>query len=88
MNNDENTKNAAQDLENGITRKDQENLSQKALGNDDVNENPEENNNDILTTPRTSGTGSNNAAAAPDSLIVHEDKKGDDRYENGKDSES
>ncbi|MCX2476526.1 hypothetical protein OQZ33_19490 [Pedobacter sp. MC2016-05] len=73
------------DLKN--ERSDQEQLSQKALGNIDVNDQLDQSDNDILSTPKTSGTGSNNAAAAPDSLIVHEDKKGDERYEQGNEKE-
>ncbi|PWS29286.1 hypothetical protein DHW03_05565 [Pedobacter yonginense] len=69
-------------LENGNERKDQEQLNQKALGNDDIQPKPE-NNNDLLNTPKTTGTGSNPAGARPDSLIVHEDEEGDKRYEKG-----
>ena len=73
------------DLKN--ERSDQEQLSQKALGNTAIKNDPDQNDNDILSTPKISGTGSNNAAAAPDSLIVHEDKEGDDRYEQGNEQE-
>ncbi|WP_316796534.1 hypothetical protein [Pedobacter agri] len=66
-------------------RSDQEELSQKALGNTALDEHLEQNNTDILSTPKTSGTGSNPAGAAPESLIVHEDKEGDERYEQGTD---
>ena len=66
-------------------RLNQEELSQEALGNTAVKKHPEQNNNDLLSKPKISGTGSNNAGAAPDSLIVHEDKEGDDRYESGED---
>ncbi|AZI27349.1 hypothetical protein EA772_19140 [Pedobacter sp. G11] len=77
------TDNKNPELEND--RNDQEELSQKALGNTSVEEHPEQNNNDILSTPKISGTGSNNAGAAPESLIVHEDKYGEGRYEQGED---
>ncbi|RZK18679.1 MAG: hypothetical protein EOO86_09555 [Pedobacter sp.] len=77
------TKNDNAGLEN--ERSDQEELSQEALGNTAVEKHPEQNNNDLLSKPKISGTGSNNAAAAPESLIVHEDKDGNDRYESGED---
>lgn len=74
------------DLKN--ERSDQEELSQKALGNTAVGVNPDQNNNDILSTPKTSGTGGNNAAATPDSLIVHDDEEGEDRYEQSDDKDA
>jgi len=64
-------------------RKDPDQLSQIALGNDAVEITPERNNNDLLSVPKTSGTGSNPTAAAPESLIVHDDKTGKERYEDG-----
>lgn len=65
-------------------RKDQEQLSQQALGNTDLKETGEVSaNNDLLSTPKTTGTGGNPAGAAPNSLIVHEDESGEDRYEDG-----
>ncbi|RYD79857.1 MAG: hypothetical protein EOP55_03705 [Sphingobacteriales bacterium] len=78
-----NTDNLDSNLENGNERKDQEQLSQQALGNTDIEQHPDADNNDLLTVPKTTGTGSNLSSAAPDSLIVHEDKQGDDRYERG-----
>jgi hypothetical protein len=78
-----NTENDNKDLEKGNQRKDQEQLSQIALGNMVATETVQDNDNDILSTPKTSGTGSNLAAASPHSLIVHEDKKEKDRYEEG-----
>ncbi|PWS33854.1 hypothetical protein [Pedobacter paludis] len=78
-----NTDNTAAGLENGNERKDQEQLNQKALGNKDIEAHSEDNNNELLNIPKTTGTGSNPAAATPDSLIVHEDEKGDKRYEKG-----
>lgn len=65
--------------------KDQEQLSQQALGNTDVAETADvQANDDLLRTPKTTGTGGNPAGAAPKSLIVHEDESGEDRYEEGK----
>lgn len=65
-------------------RKDQEQLSQQALGNAEAGQTEDlSSNNDLLSTPVTTGTGSNPAAAAPKSLIVHEDESGEDRYEEG-----
>ena len=61
----------------------QQNSNQKALGNTDLPDKP----NDIHESTRelkTTGTGSNNAAATPESLIVHDKEEGDDRYENPK----
>jgi hypothetical protein len=78
-----NTENDSTDLEKGNQRKDQEQLSQIALGNTDAAETAQDNDNDLLSIPKTSGTGSNPAAAPPHSLIVHEDKKEKDRYEEG-----
>jgi hypothetical protein len=78
-----NTENDSTDLEKGNQRKDQEQLSQIALGNTDAAETAQNNDNDLLSIPKTSGTGSNPAAAPPHSLIVHEDKKEKDRYEEG-----
>lgn len=63
-------------------RSDQEELSQQALGNEAADAKPD-NNNDLLSTPKTSGTGSNNPSSTPHSLIVHEDKEGDEKYEQG-----
>jgi hypothetical protein len=78
-----NTENDSTDLEKGNQRKDQEQLSQIALGNTDAAETAQNNDNDLLSIPKTPGTGSNPAAAPPHSLIVHEDKKEKDRYEEG-----
>lgn len=65
-------------------RKDQEQLSQQALGNADAEQNNDLSaDNDLLSKPVTTGTGSNPAAAAPNSLIVHEDESGEKRYEEG-----
>ncbi|MFW0717672.1 hypothetical protein [Pedobacter sp. N23S346] len=65
-------------------RKDQEQLSQQALGNAEAGQTEDlSSNNDLLSTPVTTGTGGNPAAAAPKSLIVHEDESGVDRYEEG-----
>ncbi|MFD2288078.1 hypothetical protein GJU39_18710 [Pedobacter petrophilus] len=71
-------------LEDVNERKDQEQLSQQALGNAETE--PTEDlatDNDLLSTPVTTGTGSNPAAATPNSLIVHEDEDGENRYEEG-----
>ena len=76
-------KNKNSDLTND--RLNQEELSQEALGNTAIEKHPGQNNNDLLSTPKISGTGSNNAGATPDSLIVHEDKDGNERYEQGDD---
>ncbi|MGN8057425.1 hypothetical protein ACTJKN_14195 [Pedobacter sp. 22163] len=78
-----NTKNDRKDLEKGNLRKNQEQLNQIALGNTDIKNTPLTNNNDLLSLPKTDGTGSNPAAATPHSLIVHEDEKDKDRYEEG-----
>jgi len=65
-------------------RKDQEQLSQQALGNSEAAQSEDLSaNNDLLSTPVTTGTGGNPAAAAPNSLIVHEDESGENRYEEG-----
>jgi len=65
-------------------RKNQEQLNQQALGNTAIDQSENvSNNNDLLSTPITTGTGSNPAGAAPNSLIVHEDESGEDRYEEG-----
>lgn len=63
---------------------DQEQLAQAALGNTQTAQPSTENNNGILSMPKTSGTGSNPSSAAPHSLIVHEDKSGEKRYEEGR----
>ncbi|KRT15221.1 hypothetical protein ASU31_15335 [Pedobacter ginsenosidimutans] len=78
-----NTKNDRKDLEKGNERKNQEQLNQMALGNTEIKNTPLANNNDLLSLPKTSGTGANPSAATPHSLIVHEDEKGKDRYEEG-----
>ncbi|MBT2560967.1 hypothetical protein J7E50_09020 [Pedobacter sp. ISL-68] len=78
-----NTKNDRKDLEKGNQRKNQEQLNQIALGNTEIKNTPLTNNNDLLSLPKTSGTGANPAAASPHSLIVHEDEKDKDRYEEG-----
>lgn len=65
-------------------RKNQEQLNQQALGNTDMDQTEDvSDHNDLLSTPVTTGTGSNPAGAAPNSLIVHEDESGEDRYEEG-----
>lgn len=56
-----------------------EKLAQMALGNTTVEIDSKESDNDLLSVPKTSGTGSNNESNA-DSVIVHDDKKGEDRY--------
>jgi len=56
-------------------RNDSGQLNQIALGNTDIEINPEHNNNDLLSLPKTSGTGSNPPAATPEPLIVQEDRK-------------
>ena len=78
-----NTKNDRKDLEKGNQRKNQEQLNQIALGNTDIKNTPLADNNDLLNLPKTSGTGANPAVATPHSLIVHEDEKEKDRYEEG-----
>jgi len=61
----------------------QEKQNQRALGNTDVS-NPSEADTDSKNTPKITGTGSNPPGAAPESLIVHEDKDDENRYENHK----
>ena len=61
----------------------QEKQNQEALGNTDVSSSSEAN-ADLKRTPKITGTGSNPPAAAPESLIVHEDEDGNNRYENHK----
>ncbi|CAH0275928.1 MULTISPECIES: hypothetical protein [unclassified Pedobacter] len=78
-----NTKNDRKDLEKGNQRKNQKELNQIALGNTDIKNTSLTNNNDLLSLPKTDGTGANPAAATPHSLIVHEDEKDKDRYEEG-----
>ena len=78
-----NTKNDRKDLEKGNQRKNQEQLNQIALGNTEIKNTPLANNNDLLSLPKTAGTGANPATATPHSLIVHEDEKEKDRYEEG-----
>ncbi|SER96832.1 hypothetical protein [Pedobacter rhizosphaerae] len=58
----------------------QEKINQLALGNLTVSKELEDIN---LSLPKLSGTGGNNAAATPDSLIVHEDKSNEERYQSG-----
>ncbi len=58
-------------------------MAQTALGNTQVPQPSTENNNEILSIPKTSGTGSNPSSAAPHSLIVHEDERVEERYEEG-----
>ena len=58
----------------------QQNLNQKALGNTDLPDKPDDI-HDATRELKTTGTGSNNAAATPQSLIVHDKEEGDDRYE-------
>ncbi|WP_029280336.1 hypothetical protein [Pedobacter borealis] len=77
-----NTENDRKDLEKGNQRKNQEQLNQIALGNTKIKNTPLTNNNDLLSLPKTTGTGVN-PTAAPHSLIVHEDEKEKDRYEEG-----
>lgn len=79
-NNQENTS----PLDDVKERKDQEQLSQEALGNAEAAQTEDlSDNNDLLSTPVVTGTGGNPAAATPNSLIVHEDESGEKRYEEG-----
>ena len=79
-NNQENTS----PLDDVKERKDQEQLSQEALGNAEAAQTEDlSDDNDLLSTPVITGTGGNPAAATPNSLIVHEDESGEKRYEVG-----
>ncbi|WP_421943122.1 hypothetical protein [Pedobacter sp.] len=69
--------------QNQNTETDQEKLSQKALGNTAVELNASSSDNELKSTPKTTGTGGNPASSTPNSLIVHEDEKGEHRYEDG-----
>lgn len=70
-----------EDQSRGLT--DQEKIAQAALGNTQVPQRSAENNDDLVSIPKTSGTGSNPSSAAPNSLIVHQDEHGEERYEEG-----
>lgn len=72
--------------QNQDTELDKEQLSQKALGNTDIESNTKNNSNDLKSTPKTTGTGGNPASSTPSSLIVHEDLEGESRYEDGEDT--
>lgn len=65
-----------------------EKLSQKALGNTELELNTSNDNDELKSTPKTTGTGGNPASSTPNSLIVHEDEKGEDRYEDGEDTKT
>lgn len=65
-----------------VEKSDQPN--QEALGNTKSAENGNE---ESLSIPKTTGTGSNPAGSTPNSLIVHGDKTGKDRYDVGENAE-
>ncbi|MDQ0639999.1 hypothetical protein QF042_003564 [Pedobacter sp. W3I1] len=77
------TESTDSEYENGKNADAQEKLSQIALGNTQAAKSILNEAEPIPSTPKTSGTGANPAAATPNSLIVHEDVSGDERYEEG-----
>ncbi|MDN3588804.1 hypothetical protein QWY86_19135 [Pedobacter aquatilis] len=60
-----------------------EKLAQIALGNTTLKDGAKENQPEV-SMPKTSGTGTNSPSSTPNSLIIHENKSGDDRYEEGR----
>jgi len=74
--------NTSNNSENNIpSEEEQRDIIQSALGN--PTRSGEENSVDeeLSTKPKTSGTGSNPSGARKDSLIVHPQKDGEERYE-------
>lgn len=53
------------------------------MGNIDIDLNAVDNNDELKSTPKTTGTGGNAASSTPNSLIVHEDRDDENRYDNG-----